>query len=60
MNDAKTGVIDISKSEWLRFLYPQDTACDLDNDQAGLFRGYLLPTVHFNLIYAETLIEISL
>ena len=60
MHDAQMGVIDISESEWPRFLYPQDTACDLDNDQAGLFRGYLLPIVSLNLIYAETLIEFLL
>ena len=33
---------DISESEWPAFLYPQGTNPDVKDDQAGLFRGYLL------------------
>ena len=45
MHDINMGIIDISKCEWPRFLYPQDAKCDLDDDRTGLFRGYLLPIV---------------
>lgn len=45
MHDIEMGIINISECEWPRFLYPQDTKCDIDDDRAGLFRGYLLPIV---------------
>lgn len=51
MHDTEMGNIDISECEWPRFLYPQETECDLEDDRAGLFRGYLLPIVSFTLIY---------
>lgn len=35
----------ISESEWPAFLYPRGTSPDVEDDQAGLFRGYLLPRV---------------
>ena len=42
MHDAEHGVIDISECEWPSFLYPQGTSPDVEDDQKGLFRGYLL------------------
>lgn len=45
MHDAEHGVIDISECEWPSYLYPQGTSPDVEDDQKGLFRGYLLPMV---------------
>jgi len=45
--EIEHGVQQISESEWPAFLYPQGTNPDVEDDQAGLFRGYLLPRVSF-------------
>ena len=37
MHDLQMGVIDISESKWLSFLYPQGITWDLDDDKANLF-----------------------
>ena len=53
MHDCEMGLIAISVCEWPRFLYPQDTKCDLEDDLAGLFRGYLLPIVRLFIKYMQ-------
>jgi hypothetical protein len=57
--DIEHGVQSISESEWPAFLYPQGTNPDLENDEEGLFRGYLLPRVvwfQVILMYVQILI----
>ena len=45
MHDAENGLLVISECEWPSFLYPEDRSADIEDDMAGLFRGYLLPMV---------------
>ena len=56
--EIEHGVQQISESEWPAFLYPQGTDPDVEDDQAGLFRGYLLPRVSF-ISYVVYLILMS-
>ena len=42
MHEAEHGLINISECEWPAFLYPPGTSPDVEDDQSGLFRGYLL------------------
>ena len=42
MHEAEHGLINISECEWPAFLYPPGTSPDVEDDQLGLFRGYLL------------------
>ena len=49
--DLQMGIMDISKSEWPSFLYPQGTSWDVEDDKTDLFRGYLLVTVSLIIIY---------
>ena len=57
--EIEHGMLKISESEWPAFLYPRGTNPDVEDDQAGLFRGYLLPRVCFILIYVQRLISIQ-
>ena len=50
MYEAEHGKIDIS--EWPAFLYPLGSSPDVEDDQLGLFRGYLHKWV-FVLTYYE-------
>ena len=45
MYEAEHGMIDISECEWPAFLYPLGSSPDVEDDQIGLFRGYLLTQV---------------
>jgi hypothetical protein len=42
MHEAEHSLIDISECEWPAYLYPLGTSPDVEDDQLGLFRGYLL------------------
>jgi hypothetical protein len=53
--EIEHGVQSISESEWPAFLYPRGTNPDVEDDQEGLFRGYLLPMVGLISIYAHIL-----
>ena len=52
MYEAEHGKIDISECKWPAFLYPLGSSPDVEDDQLGLFRGYLLPRVGlcFNIL----------
>jgi hypothetical protein len=57
MHDCENSLIDISEYEWPSFLYPQGTTPDVEDDQAGLFRGYLLLMVCIYLIPLKRLTD---
>lgn len=52
--EIEHGIQRISESEWPAFLYPQGTNPDVEDDLAGLFRGYLLPRVSLVLLFPGT------
>ena len=47
MSKANDGTIMIRASEWPSFLYESISSYDSDNEEGGLFRGYLLLRVRF-------------
>ena len=50
MYELEHGQCHLSESEWPKFLYETGTLPDLDDDLHGLFHGYLLPIVGFEIL----------
>ena len=58
--EIEHGIQTISENEWPAFLYPRGTNPDVEDDQEGLFRGYLLPRVSFiSFVYQSEILMSS-
>lgn len=57
MHEAEHGLINISECEWPAFLYPPGTSPDVEDDQLGLFRGYLLIRVSVPFFFSKSMLN---
>ena len=58
MAEANDGTVRIRASEWPSFLYDDDATFDPEDEEVGLFKGYLLlqvsPSSFSTFIYKHT------